>query len=1250
MDESTQTKSNEAVQFTKKNANGSIRSLFMCADSLDWCLMALGSIGTIGGISYPPMMLFTAKFMNNFGSNILTSTTNKNAMIITYLACAAFVAGILEGYCWTITSERQASRMRAKYLKAVLSQDVSFFDMQVISTAEVVTSVSNDILDIQNVLTEKVSYFLKKITTVVACYIVAAVLLWRLFIVAFPIAFILVVPGLIFGKKMIVLARKIGTEYNKAAIIAEQATFSIRTVYAFVGEENIINRYSKGLQGSVKLGIQQGLAKGSLIGSIRAFTFAKWAFVCYYGSRLVMYHGAQGGSVFAVGAVVAMGAGSLAGSLTDLKSITEACLAASRMREVMKKVPRTNLENGVTSENLNGEIEFKNVAFSYPTRPKHKILNDFSLKIPAGKTTALVGSSGSGKSTVISLLQRFYDPAGGQVFLDGVSIEKLHLKWLRSQMGLVSQEPILFAMSIKENILFGKEDATIDEIIEAAKVSGIHNFISQLPQGYDTRVGERGIQMSGGQKQRIAIARAIIRAPRILLLDEATSALDSESERLVQEALDRATVGRTTITIAHRLSTIRNADVIAVVQNGVVMELGSHEELIQLDNGLYNLFVNLQTIEKVSNQETLTSSIVSSSKALDTSSRRISEANRSSFEPLRASSLDGANSFDNDDNNTYKLENQNLSAPSFRRLLALNAPEWKQAILGYLGGMLHGALQPVQSLIMGSMISVYFLKDHDELKEKVRIYSLLFVGFAILGWIAATCQHYYFAYMGEHLTKRVREMMLGKVLTFEVGWFDLDSNSSGTICSRLDNDARVVRSLVCDQVSLFVETVAAVSVGAVLSFIISWRLALVMNAIQPLLIMCMYMQRAFLKKMSQQTVKAQEESSKLTAEAITNFRTVTVFSSQDRILHMLEKTQEGPKRECARQAWITSLGLGLSQGTKLCIWAFLFWFGGKMIADGHVTAKAFFETYIILKTTSSVIAEAGSTTTDLARGKHTLVSLFSMLDRLTNIDSKDPNGYKPLEICGDIEFSQVDFAYATRPHVIVFNDFSIKIEAGKSTALVGQSGSGKSTIISLIERFYDPITGVVKIDGRDLRSYHLKSLRSYISLVSQEPTLFAGSIRDNITYGVSREVDEAEITEAAKLANVHGFISGLIDGYDTWCGDKGTQLSGGQKQRIAIARAILKNPRILLLDEATSALDNESEKLVQDALERIMVGKTSVVVAHRLSTTQNCDQIAVLDKGKVIENGTHSSLLAKGVTGAYYSLVSLQRIPHGDTS
>ncbi|KAF8031804.1 hypothetical protein BT93_D0883 [Corymbia citriodora subsp. variegata] len=1239
--------SNVAVEEKMKKKKGwsSISSIFVHADGVDKCLMGLGFFGAVAdGFSTPLVLFVTSQLMNNIGSAssmdpaTFRHNMNKNALVLLYIACGLLFACFLEGYCWTRTGERQAARMRARYLRAVLRQDVAYFDKHVTSTSDIVTSVSSDSLVIQDVLSEKVPNFLVNISLFVGTYIAAFIMLWRLAIVGFPFVVLLIIPGMIYGRTLIIIARKIREEYTKAGTIAEQAVSSIRTVYAFVGESKTLSEFSKALEGSVKLGLRQGLAKGLAIGS-NSIVFAIWSFMAYYGSKMVMYHGYKGGTVYVVGAAVTFGGVAFGTALSNLKYFSEACSAGERIEEVIKRVPPIDPENmeGETIPNLEGNIELSHVEFAYPSRPENIIFRDFSLTIPSGKTLALVGGSGSGKSTVISLLQRFYDPLSGQILLDGITINKLQIKWLRSQMGLVSQEPTLFATSIKENILFGKEKAEMKEVIEAAKASNAHNFISQLPQGYDTQVGERGIQLSGGQKQRIAIARAIIKAPRILLLDEATSALDSESEKIVQDALDQASIGRTTIVIAHRLSTIRHANNIAVVQNGQVIETGNHEELIQNEDGLYTSLVNLQKsekqkptdqVEKPENQ--ITSSILSMDGYSTSSQHSLSKVSRSSS----ARSIAAVGSVD-----------QKIPIPSFRRLIALNLPEWKQAILGCFSAILYGAVQPVYAFAMGSMISVYFLKDHDEIKTKVRIYAFCFLGLAVFSLVVNVIQHYNFAFMGEYLTKRIREKMLSKILTFEVGWFDQDQNSSGSVCSRLANDANVVRSLVGDRMALLVQTCSAVVVAFTMGLIIAWRLALVVIAAQPLIIVSFYMRRVLLKTMSQKAIKAQEESSKLAADAVSNHRTITSFSSQERILKMLEEAQEGPERESIRQSWYAGIGLAASQFFMKCVWALDFWYGGKLISHGQITSKALFETFMILISTGKVIADAGSMTTDIAKGSDTVGSVFAILDRQTRIEPEDTEGHQPKKITGHVEFCRVDFAYPQRPDVIILKDFSFKIEAGKSTALVGQSGSGKSTLIGLIERFYDPIKGTVEIDGRDMRSYQLRALRKHIALVSQEPTLFAGTIKENIVYGISHEMSETEVIEAARAANAHDFIVALKDGYNTWCGEKGVQLSGGQKQRVAIARAILRNPTLLLLDEATSALDSQSEKVVQNALERLMVGRTTLVVAHRLSTIQGCDVIAVLDKGKVVEKGSHSSLMAKGPTGAYYWLVNLQSAP-----
>ncbi|KAI3997625.1 hypothetical protein MKX01_011042 [Papaver californicum] len=993
------------VENKEKIKTGSIRTIFMHADGVDICLMVLGFLGAVGdGFSTPVMLFLTSKIMNNLGSvgpsdvndpnQVFLKNITKNSIGLLYLAVANWFVCFLEGYCWSRTGERQATRMRARYLKAVLRQDVGYFDLQVSSTSEVVTSVSNDCLVIQDVLSEKVPNFLMNVAMFTGCYMAAFLLMWRLAIVGFPFVLLLVIPGLVYGKILLGLTRKIREEYNKAGTLVEQAISSIRTVYSFVGEQKTMDEFSDALNGSVKLGLKQGLAKGVAIGS-NGVSFAVWAFMSWYGSKLVMYHGGEGGTVFAVGAAIAIGGLSLGAGLPNLKYFFEAVSAGERMMEVIKRVPEIDSDDmgGEVLETVSGDVKFKNVKFAYPSRMETLIFQDFCLTVPAGKTVALVGGSGSGKSTVIALLERFYDPLGGEILLDGFPINKLQLKWLRSQMGLVSQEPALFATTITENILFGKEDATMDEVIAASKAANAHSFISQLPKGYDTQVGERGVQMSGGQKQRIAIARAIIKSPKILLLDEATSALDSESERVVQEALDKASLGRTTIVIAHRLSTIRNADIIAVVQNGKIAETGSHYELIEDDNGLYTSLVRLQQTEEATTEERQNSQLSSHITNKDSNIGYSSSSRRRSHSSNRVSRSNSAKGDEDDDDYEIKERKEHeFSVPSFKRLLLLNLPEWRQGIVGLTSAVLFGAVQPVYSFVMGSMISVYFLTDFNEIKSKTRIYALFFVALSIFSLIINICQHYSFAAMGEYLTKRIRERMLSKILTFEVGWFDQDENSSAAICSRLAKDASVVRSLVGDRMALLVQAFSAVIIACTMGLIIAWKLAIVMIAVQPLIIVCFYMRRVLLKAMSGKAIKSQDESSKLAGEAVSNLRTVTAFSSQSRILELFDRAQDGPRRESIRQSWFAGIGLGTSMALMTCTWALDFWYGGKLVSEGDISAKALFQTFMILVSTGRVIADAGSMTTDLAKGSDAVGSVFAVLDRYTRIEPEDLEG------------------------------------------------------------------------------------------------------------------------------------------------------------------------------------------------------------------------------------------------------------------
>nr|CAB3446858.1 unnamed protein product [Digitaria exilis] len=1163
---------------TPARVSSRVMSVFTHVDKVDVVLMLLGLVGALGnGMSYPLSVLLYIRIINDIGRgpDLFQDFTSRINTIpnLALLACAFWVMAFLEGYCWARTAERQASRMRARYLRAVLRQDVEYFDLRSGTTSEVVTSVSNDSLVVQDALAEKVPNFVMNVTTFLGCYAVAFASVWRLTLVALPSVLLLVVPGIVYGRIVVGIARRIREQYARPGAIAEQAVSSPRTVYSFVAERSTVARFAAALEETLRLGLRQGLAKGLTIGTCNAVLMAVSAFNLWYGGGLVVYHGYQGGSVFAVSGAIVNGGLALGAGLSNVKYFSEAISAAERIQEVIRRVPKIDSASDAGEElaNVAGDVEFKNVEFCYPSRPESPILASFSLRVPAGRTVALVGPSGSGKSTVFALLQRFYDPSAGEVMLDGVDIRRLRLKWLRAQMGLVSQEPVLFATTIRENILFGKEDATEEEVIAAAKAANAHDFIVHLPQGYDTQVGERGVQMSGGQKQRIAIARAIIKSPRILLLDEATSALDTESEHIVQEALDLASAGRTTIIIAHRLSTIRNVDMIVVMQSGKVMELAAHDELIANEDGLYKSLAQLQQAFYSGEVDRVSGASYDAGQANGHNmNRRLSWPTGSS----PAQSLMG------DARVNDSTKKPTVGVPSFKRLLMLNAPEWKQ--------------------------------------------------------------HYNFGSMGENLTKRVREHMLTKLLTFEIGWFDRDENSTGAICSQLAKDANAVRSLVGDRMALVIETISSVLVSWTMGLVISWRLALVMIAVQPAIIVGCYTRHALLKNMSKKSMREQSKSSKLAADAISNFRTVTSFSSQDRILGLFEEAQDGPRKENIRQSWFTGLVLGTSVFLITCTWSIDFWYGTKLMVERHITTKELLQTFVIIVMTGRKIGEAASMTTDLAKGSDAVASLFAILDRETEIDSDNNVGYSPGEVNGQVKTLDVDFRYPSRPDVIVLKGFSLSLQPGNSMALVGKSGSGKSTIIGLIERFLCPVVGTVKIDNRDIRSYNLRALRQHIGLVRQEPTLFAGTIKENIIYG-TETASEAEIESAAKSANAHDFICSLKDGYNTLCGERGFQLSGGQKQRVAIARAILKNPAILLLDEATSALDSASEKLMQKALDQVMVGRTSVVVAHRLSTIQNCEKITVLEGGGVVEDGTHASLMAKGPSGTYFGMIKMQQ-------
>lgn len=641
--------------------------------------------------------------------------------------------------------------------------------------------------------------------------------------------------------------------------------------------------------------------------------------------------------------------------------------------------------------------------------------------------------------------------------------------------------------------------------------------------------------MSGGQKQRIAIARALIRDPKILLLDEATSALDAQSERLVQQTIDQASVGRTSIIIAHRLSTIRTANLICVLQAGRLIESGSHNKLMEI-NGEYAKMVELQqaALQNEASSDTSNQMEVRNQYRISVAASPMSfipsVPNTPVINPLSPAlsigtpysySIQYDPNFDSFDENLKQLTNRR---PSQWRLLKMNAPEWGRAIVGCVAAIGSGAVQPINAYCVGSLISIYFRPKKSEIKSETRTLSYVFLGIAALNFTSSLLQHYNFAVMGEKLTKRVREKMLQKLMTFEVGWFDEEENTSAAICTRLATEANMVRSLVGDRMSLLVQAIFGSIFAYAVALILNWKLSLVMIAVQPLVIGSFYARSMVTKSMASKAQKAQKEGSQLASEAVTNHRTITAFSSQRRILALFMETLKGPKQESVRHSWLSGLGLFSSQFFNTASTALAYWYGGRLLTQGLISPEHLFQAFLVLVFSAYIIAEAGSMTNDLSKGSNAVASVLAILDRKSEIDPEHMWGLDiKKEIKGRVDLKNVFFAYPSRPEQMIFKGLSLRIDIARTMALVGQSGSGKSTIIGLIERFYDPLKGSVLIDGQDIKNYNLKMLRTHIALVSQEPTLFAGTIRENIAYG-REDSTESEIKRAAVLANAHEFI------------------------------------------------------------------------------------------------------------------------------
>ena len=1214
-------------------------------------LLIFGIIGSLGsGVSGPLMTQLFGGTIDDASSSqdinpalmseieldeffdVFQNNIDKMSKKFIYIGIGMFFANFLANFCWTYAGLRMVFHLKENYFSIILKQEQGWFDEN--NAYEFATKVQAQIEQVDLGVGDKLGTILQCIAQLITGLIIAFITSWKLTLVMLTVSPCIIgaVCYLITAlKNSIILGRK---TYEKAGGVAEEMLYNIKTVASFANFDFENKRFGQYIDKCHSLDREKAIKLGGSIGVIIFFLNFTFFIAVLYGKKLIVdgmgkNNRITAGDVMTVIFSTLMAIMSIGGIAPNLKSIQEACTASSDYFTLYERKPAIDTSHSTFKpprDQVQGKIEFKDITFIYPSDVnQRKILEGLNLVIEPGQKVALVGESGCGKSTTINLIERLYEATEGKVLIDGRDIKEYDLEYLRNLIGYVQQEPVLFNTSIRDNLFFGRNEyvKTLGDpeslMKEACADAYAKEFIEMKQEKYDYVVGIKGGKLSGGQKQRLAIARAILCKPKILILDEATSALDNKSEKEVQAALDHISEKSvTTVIIAHRLSTIKNADVIYALKGGKVHEKGTHKELLE-KNGYYASLVKSQLAqdELESKEENISPMQKKMSKM---SSERKMTLQRMSRKSSRYSS--------NLDTKTQlkEIEKEKEIKIERGRIFSLISDHKGETFIGGLGAFIGGAISPVQGFVMSKAINALSSTNPKTVKDDGLFWGLMFLVVAFVNGISLFFKIWKLETIGSVITSKMRKLIVDKYLHLHIGFFDEDENAPGSLLTRLSIDTTQLNTLVLSVVGDLVGTLGTAAVGLGLSFYFSWRLTLISICFLPFIVYAQIIIAKTRRGGREEDKKIDIEAGGVLSECVINTKTIYSFNFQKPAVNMYLQILYEAEKKFFKDSFIKGIVCGLGVFAMYASNATVFHFSGVFIRKGKLSFQDMNSAMNCVMTMSQGISQGLVGVSEYTKAKKAFSSVFSTMDTKTLIDpSEEGNKGKitPENLKGKIEFKNVTFAYPTRPDQKILRDISLTIPEGHSAALVGYSGCGKSTIIQLIERYYDADKGEVLIDGINIKDYNLYQLRKKIGLVSQEPVLFKRSVYENILYG-KLTANRDEVFTAAKRAVIEKFFN------KDSMGTKEDPVSGGEKQRLAIARAFLKDPVILLLDEATSALDKESEIEVQKSIDELQKGRTSVAVAHRLSTIVDSDIIFVLENGKIVEKGNHKELLALG--------------------
>ncbi len=1007
----------------------------------------------------------------------------------------------------------------------------------------------------------------------------------------------------------------------------EQETGKLREVSRrlFAGRLRTIrlnSRYTPALQAVPALGQVAMLALGGWLATRGEITLGTFVAFSTYLAQLV-------GPVRMLAMVLTVGQQARAGVERVLELIDTEPSMADGTRTLPADAPAS--------------VEFDDVRFGYDDdRP---VLDGFSLTIEPGETVAVVGASGSGKSTVSLLLPRFYDVSHGAVLVGGHDVRELTWDSLRAAIGLVPEDSFLFSESVGANIAYGHPGATQEQIEQAARAAQAHGFISELPDGYDTKVGEHGLTLSGGQRQRVALARALLTDPRLLLLDDATSAVDARVEHEIHEVLAQVMEGRTTLLIAHRRSTLGLADRIAVLDRGRLADIGTHAELERRSALYRRLLTDPDELGGTSpGHQPSAVAAPEDDFALQEELDAEFDAGRGVTPGLWIRKEEERDAAAAGMPATPELLAQVDALPPATDVPAIDEASAVRPEESYgLRRLLHGfgaALLASLALVavdagMGLLLPVLIRHGIDDGVTKMALGAVwAAAGFGLLAvlvqWAAQIGETRMTGRTGERVLYSLRLKIFAQLQRLGLDYYEREL--TGRIMTRMTTDVDALSTfLQTGLVTAFVSVVTFFGITVVL-LVLDVQLALVVFATLPLLIVgTVFFRRKSVKAYELARTRISVVNADL-QESVSGMRIVQAFRRERDGAERFAARSDHYRQARVRGQWLISVYFPFVQLLASVAAAAVLIVGAGRVDNGTLTTGALVAYLLYIDLFFAPVQQLSQVFDGYQQATVSLGRIQELLREPTSTADHE-KAQDVTSLRGEIAFEDVSFAYAGEEEALTGID--LRIPAGQTVAFVGETGAGKSTLVKLVARFYDPTSGRVTADGTDLRRLDRTAYRHRLGVVPQEAYLFEGTVRDAIAYGLP-EATDAQVEAAARAVGAHDMIATLEDGYLHEVAERGRNLSAGQRQLIALARAELVDPDILLLDEATASLDLASEAQVNQATDRLAGRRTTLVVAHRLTTAARADRVVVMDRGRVAEDGTHDELLAR--EGAYARL------------